>query len=290
MHIFSAILPGLFSVCFFLTGGWLISGIEALPEARSPQDQNFDHYLSILKKVDECEPADQTAYSPENTFFYFLKPSKEEEYLLVETYIGCGFTGSCGSRCLLIRNQSKVVWEACGFIDELAPYCEAGQITFILLNRGYQTGQLVSYVSGIGENWETTPYSRDGIPLEILEKLDLRDCTAEDFFFDCYSVSDLEIDSFPIDAEGRKGYLVTGPRYIFDNYKSDWGETFWFFPEDETDKITLGFDFQEMEDVHPNPVGADGRFSVTLYPADAPAANTAPVKMYWNPAKKEWDH
>lgn len=256
------------------------NSIEA--EKKSVANIKFDQYLELLKQVDKCLENEIPAYTEENTRFYELGTRKDSLILLVETYIGCGYTGSCGNRILLIvGNQLK--WNFCGLVEQVSGSPDnMGVKRFFLSNRGYQTGKLKHRYDWNGSNFDSKIISRNNIPWDILEQLPLDEENCKSSYYDCFDVEEIELQEIEIGIEGEKGILIS-PQHtnIFKNSNSITAKEYWLFEVEKKDRYRLLNKFQNIEEIRWTRESKNGYYNIYLEETDTNSYSTMKKEYVW---------
>jgi hypothetical protein len=242
----------------------------------------LDQYFELLKQVDECLEDEIPTYTEENARFYELGTKNDSLILLVETYIGCGYTGSCGNRILLIvGNQLK--WNFCGFVEQISGRPDnMGVKQFFLANRGYQTGKLKHRYDWNGESFDSKIISRNKIPWDILEQLPLDEKKCKSSYYDCFDVEEIELQEIEIGIEGKKGILIS-PRYtnIFKGSQNINGKEYWLFEVEKKDRYHLLNKFKNIEEIRWTRASRNGYYNLYLEEMDTNTYSTMKKEYFW---------
>jgi hypothetical protein len=255
---------------------------EHTAETISEEDL-FAKQLEILKKVDQCNPEDRELYSEQTVFFHPLIESDNSSFLVVESYCGCGFTGSCGNRIMVIQNDSLLIWDECGFLDSVSSH----STRFYSSNRGYETGRLNSVNSWNGSEFESELLSRNDIPLPVLRQINLKECEEKDFYYDCYSLNYLELDTLALNEKGDEGLLVKAPHYILEESEYVYDNAYWLFFHDGPNKNQLINAFEKVDTMVFNQKEVNGFYSITIEGYDE---DDLPFEYeaHWNIEKEQY--
>ncbi|MGB1204357.1 MAG: hypothetical protein ACPG5B_01855 [Chitinophagales bacterium] len=212
---------------------------------------DFQSYVKILAKVDSCDTTLYTQnYTKENTTFYQLSKNKKESILLVETEKSCGYTGSCGNRVLVIKNEQDIVFQSCAFIDHILDTTTDDIHDFLLFWRSYNTGNRQVKAFWTGEKFEIKMISSNNIPWSILLQLPWKDkATYRDKNFDVHALSSLEMQNITIGVNGEKATLITGDDYLFADYGSEYYRTYWLFNTKNNEEYELLNTFYEVREL-----------------------------------------
>ncbi|MCB9256804.1 MAG: hypothetical protein H6579_06725 [Chitinophagales bacterium] len=180
---------------------------------------NLEAYMEILETLDSCsiyDPNSKISYTPENTRIYFLGQTEGASLVLIESEKTCGYAGSCGNRCMVIKDKSELVFQDCAYVEEISDSLSEGIAIFFLSHRGYQTGTLISEITWTGYSFTSTKVSRNDIPFSVLLQVPLDKEACVETNFDCYDIEQLQIEKLVIGNHEEQGLLVSAPYYIFD--------------------------------------------------------------------------
>ncbi|MBL4649559.1 MAG: hypothetical protein JKY03_07490 [Aureispira sp.] len=241
----------------------------------------FDEQVEILKIADKCLDEEIPVYTKENTWFYELGTNEDSLMLLVETYVGCGYTGSCGNRILLVIG-TEMKWSFCGLLDHVSDSLVNGGVkSFFLTNRGYQTGKLKHRHDWNGVDFDSKNISRNNIPWDILRQLPLDKEACKSSNYDCFAVEEIELQELEIGVKGEKGILVS-PRYtFFDNNNSTGDKEYWLFKVEEKEQYQLLNKFQNVSEFLLTRNSKNGHYNIHTEETDSNSYFTMKKEYVW---------
>ncbi|NOQ71784.1 MAG: hypothetical protein GQ574_07280 [Crocinitomix sp.] len=258
---------------FFATS--LLIACQNTSEKEQAINQNdivFEDYVEILKKNDSCsiyDPNSVSIYTKENTSLYPLGNIGDSKIVLIETEKGCGYTGSCGNRCLIIKDSTEILYQNCGFIDHVSDSIYNGINTFFDLSRGYQTGYLKYKVFWTGNEFDSKKISRNDIPWSVLTQLplDKEECVASNY--DCFDVGALKMEEIIIGEKGETGLMISAPHYIFENNMSIIEEEYWLFATENKEEYHLLNTFHNVSEVLLDEKSENGYYNILTEETDS---------------------
>jgi hypothetical protein len=241
----------------------------------------FDQQVERLKMADKCLEEEIPRYTKENTWFYELGRREDSLILLVKTYVGCGYTGSCGNRILLIIG-TQMKWSFCGLLDHVSDRLINGGVkSFFLTNRGYQTGKLKHRYDWNGVGFDSKTISRNNIPWDILRQLPLDEEKCVSSNYDCFAVDEIELQKLELGVKGEKGVLVS-PRYTFFDNKNNTGDKeYWLFKVEEKERYKLLNKFQNVTEFLLTRKSRNGHYNIYTEETDSNSYLSVKKEYIW---------
>lgn len=242
----------------------------------------FDQQVEVLKIADKCLDEEIPIYTKENTWFYELGRKENFLILLVKTYVGCGYTGSCGDRILLIIG-TQMKWSFCGLLDHVSDSLVNGGVkSFFLTNRGYQTGELKHRHDWNRVDFDSKTISRNNIPWDILRQLPLDEEECVSSNYDCFAVDEIELQELELGVKGEKGVLVS-PRYtFFDNKNNNTRDKeYWLFKVEEKERHRLLNKFQNVTEFLLTRKSKNGHYNIYTEETDSNSYSTMKKEYIW---------
>jgi hypothetical protein len=269
-------LLSLFIVLSILSACNLIVG-----ETKDVAQIQFEEQVEILKIADKCLDEKLPIYTRENTWFYELGTNEDSLILLVKTYVGCGYTGSCGDRILLIVG-TEMQWSFCGLLDHVSDSLINGGVkSFFLTNRGYQTGELKHRHDWNGVDFDSKTISRNNIPWDILRQLPLDEEECVSSYYDCFAVDEIELQELEIGVKGEKGILVSPLYTFFDNKNSIGDKEYWLFKVEEKERYELLNKFQNVTEFLLTRNSRNGHYNIYTEETDSNSYSTMKKEYIW---------
>lgn len=240
---------------------------EAMKRTKHAPGQ-FDEHVAVLQTVDDCDEHDRdTTYTKEDTRFHELFRRHDRTVFVADTSRGCGFTGSCGFRVMLIEQShqsAKKIGEVCAVSIRILDRKTSGVRDFEYSERGFHAGDLRVRASLANGRLTEKAIFRGHIPYSVLQQLALRDCEQP---YDCFSVEQIELTAVHL-GPGLPGLVVTAPASVRADPAQDTWPTKYLFAATDTEDYALVHKLRNVETLTFLPSTSNGHFDIEVEYAD----------------------